>query len=109
VTPVGRLKVCGVGVSEALAGEVVPAGAEDLLQLQRDDVVVSQQQQQQQQWQAYLSVVQMAMSPSDLLLNTCMGPRADAYLYMHVSMFVCRPLLLCGGCKQACTQSTCKT
>lgn len=41
VTPVGRLKVCGLGVSEALAGEVVPSGAEDLLQLQRDDVVVS--------------------------------------------------------------------
>lgn len=42
VTPVGRLKVCGLGVSEALAGEVVPTGAEELLQLQRDDVVVSQ-------------------------------------------------------------------
>lgn len=41
VTPVGRLKVCGLGVSEALAGEVVPSGAEELLQLQRDDVVVS--------------------------------------------------------------------
>jgi hypothetical protein len=40
VTPVGRLKVCGLGVSEALAGEVVPSGAEELLQLQRDDVVV---------------------------------------------------------------------
>jgi hypothetical protein len=41
VTPVGRLKVCGLGVSEALGGEVVPTGAEELLQLQRDDVVVS--------------------------------------------------------------------
>lgn len=41
MTPVGRLKVCGLGVSEALAGEVVPSGAEELLQLQRDDVVVS--------------------------------------------------------------------
>ena len=41
VTPVGRLKVCGLGVSEALAGEVVPSGADELLQLQRDDVVVS--------------------------------------------------------------------
>lgn len=41
VTPVGRLKVCGLGVSEALAGEVVPSGADDLLQMQRDDVVVS--------------------------------------------------------------------
>lgn len=41
VTPVGRLKVCGLGVSEALASEVVPSGADELLQLQRDDVVVS--------------------------------------------------------------------
>jgi hypothetical protein len=41
VTPVGRLKVSGLGVSEALAGEVVPSGADDLLQLQRDDVAVS--------------------------------------------------------------------
>lgn len=42
VTPIGRLKVSGLGVSEALAGEVVPAAGEDLLQLQRDDVAVSQ-------------------------------------------------------------------
>jgi hypothetical protein len=42
LTPVGRLKVCGLGVAEALTGEVVPANSEDLLALQRDDVVVSQ-------------------------------------------------------------------
>jgi hypothetical protein len=41
VTPIGRLKMSGLGVPEALAGEVVPASADDLLQLQRDDVVVS--------------------------------------------------------------------
>jgi hypothetical protein len=41
LTPVGRLKVCGLGVAEALTGEVVPANSEDLLALQRDDVVVS--------------------------------------------------------------------
>ncbi|WIA38117.1 hypothetical protein OEZ86_001478 [Tetradesmus obliquus] len=39
LTPVGRLKVCGLGVAEALTGEVVPANSEDLLALQRDDVV----------------------------------------------------------------------
>ncbi|WIA17811.1 hypothetical protein OEZ85_009321 [Tetradesmus obliquus] len=39
LTPVGRLKVCGLGVAEALTGEVVPGNSEDLLALQRDDVV----------------------------------------------------------------------
>jgi hypothetical protein len=41
LTPVGRLKVCGLGVAEALTGEVVPANSEVLLALQREDVVVS--------------------------------------------------------------------
>lgn len=41
VTPVGRLKASGLGVAEALTGEVVPQNADDLTQLQRDDVVVS--------------------------------------------------------------------
>lgn len=41
VTPVGRLKVSGLGVAEALTGEVVPQNTDDLTQLQRDDVVVS--------------------------------------------------------------------
>lgn len=42
MTPVGRLKVSGLGVAEALTGEVVPQNSEDLTQLQRDDIVVRQ-------------------------------------------------------------------
>eukprot|EP00879_Flechtneria_rotunda_P012154 GHRR01012694.1.p1 GENE.GHRR01012694.1~~GHRR01012694.1.p1 ORF type:complete len:873 (+),score=416.93 GHRR01012694.1:315-2933(+) len=39
LTPAGRLKACGLGVAEALTGEVVSSSSEELMQLQRDDVL----------------------------------------------------------------------
>jgi hypothetical protein len=42
LTPLGRLKLAGLGVGEALRGEAVPSTPDRLLAAQRDDVLVRQ-------------------------------------------------------------------
>eukprot|EP00878_Enallax_costatus_P043494 GHUV01051497.1.p1 GENE.GHUV01051497.1~~GHUV01051497.1.p1 ORF type:complete len:204 (-),score=54.80 GHUV01051497.1:379-990(-) len=80
VTPVGRLKVSGLGVAEALTGEVVPQNSEDLTQLQRDDVVAMGQ-----------LLLQLACA-----VNTSSAPSLD-FASMHYSMEFVRLLVMLLG------------